>query len=136
MEYRNIKASIDTEDYRVVSTHHVMDGRSFEVNLENVFHDNKNARISFKKVLVTRYTPLKICLSEYCEDLNCYVKNHPGFMDSYSGIMELVDCDELKNKTTFAKSHGYKHYLIMTEDEYIEVLAIEDPLVDIFNTDE
>ena len=134
MEYRNIKSPFYTEKYVVENTYHDNVNGTFVINLENARYNGDTARISFNKVLCIRFTPLKLCISEYCDDLYAYVKGHPGFMDTYSGIMEIVDCDKLKDKTTFAKASGYKHYFIMTEDEYVEVLAENDPIIEMFNS--
>ncbi len=136
MEYRNIKAPLFTEKFTVHSINHVIEGKTFVINLQGALCDDETARITFKSVLVTRYTPLKTCISEYCEKLHIYVKDNPDYMKDYTGIIELVDCDELKNKSPFAKPYGFKHYLILTEDEYVEVLAEFDPLVEVFDVHE
>lgn len=132
MEFRNIISPIHTERYRVLHTKHVTDGRTFHIYLEDVFEDEKRAHIYFNDALCSRFTPLKLCISEYCDRLIIHIKNNPGYMETYAGIMELIDCDELKDKSTFAKAYGYKHFIVITEDEYVEVLCKEEPIIETF----
>lgn len=136
MEYRDIPSPIYTEKYVVANTYHSNGKKTFQIDLEHGYHHGETARISFKDVLAIRFTPLKLCLSEYCEAFYIDSKKNNRSMENYSGVTELINCDELKDKTTFAKAYGYKHYLILTEDEYVEVLAKEDPFIEAFNVDE
>ena len=128
MKFRNIPSPIYTYRYVVDDFYYSKTESTLTINLWHaITFENFRAKIYFREAAALRFTPLDCGFSEYSDLIRTFMKQSPDEGESYRGIVEAVDYDELKKRITWPNC---KHYIIITEDEYVEVVSEEDPIVE------
>lgn len=130
MTFRNVPISVFTEVYRIKSLSYCNDTNVFVVIIGHAFMAYQPVfRITFNNAAhMMRFTHLHNWQTEYCDNIVAYMKKNPVLRDEYRGFLEIIGYDELKNRVHYSPSH---HYLLITEDEYVEVLSDSEPIIEI-----
>ena len=125
MKFRNIPISVFTYSYRVKSLSYCNDTNVFVVIIGHAFMAYQPVfRITFNNAAhMVRFTHLHNWKTEYNSNIVAYMEEDGQFENDYMGFVEIIGYDELKNRVHYSPSH---HYLLITEDEYVEVLSDRD----------
>lgn len=131
MKFRSIPSPVHTPRYIVESIQHCNENNSLIIYLQHaISFKNFRARIVFKNVSSYRFTPLHNCLSIYCEQMHIFMTENPESAKAYEGIAEVIGIEEMAGRY---RGRDQKHYVIITEDEYVEVASSEDPFIEDLN---
>lgn len=132
MKFRNIPISVFTCSYRVKSLSYCNDNNVLVVIIGHAFMAWQPVfRITFNNAArMVRFTHLYNWETEYNGNISAYMEEDSQFEKDYMGFVEIIGYDELKNRVSYYSSH---HYLLITEDEYVEVLADGNPIVEVID---
>lgn len=133
MKFRNIPIPVFTEVYRVKSLSYCNDSNVLVVVIGHACMARRPIlRITFNDAdRMVRFTHLYNWRTEYCDAIVTYMKDNALFKDNYMGFVEIIGYDKLKDRVSYNSSH---HYLLITEDEYVEVLADGNPIVEVIDS--
>jgi hypothetical protein len=129
--FKCIECPICTDAYVLHSLHYdsLKTGR-LSINLWHAIgFECQTVTMTFDRVLAIRSTPLNVCATEYSNKILKYSKTHPDALKEYRGVLELTGNTQFKSNVCKEANH----YLIITEDEYIEVISDRDFVVQCFD---